>query len=287
MKKELFILYLLILAIFYSCDNSVDYNADVKIYDIYPCWSPDGSKIFFAGGGLIGVNGIYSVDLTTFETELITDKPVDFDISPDGEKIVYTFGGNIYIKNMSAKSDPIALTSTGNNFHPSWSKNGNWIAFDSNNDSPNGMHFVWKMRIDGSEKKRIIYTPAVGEVRQPSWFPDGTRLAVLCYVNYSAGDIGIIDTSGNLITLTTNDSNHDLNPKVSNDGNYIVFERNENRGQVCIIKTDGTDLKILLDNYSRYPNWSNNDNQIVYTNALEGGLWVIDRNGLFSYKILY
>ena len=127
MKKELFIIYLLILPIFYSCDDSVNYNTDVNIYDIYPCWSPDGNKIFFARGGLIGVDGIYSVDLTTFETELITDKPVDFDISPDGEKIVYTFGGNIYIKNMSAKSDPIALTSTGNNFHPSWSKNGNGL----------------------------------------------------------------------------------------------------------------------------------------------------------------
>jgi len=123
---------------------------------------------------------MYSVDTTVSnKNEISVPDLISFpDWSPDGQWLVYSKYGNIFKRNI-ADNIEIQLTFFGGNRFPSWSNDGVWIAFHSNKDSPNGMSFIWKMKSDGSELKRIIYTPEDGEVKHPDWFPDGIRLVVI------------------------------------------------------------------------------------------------------------
>jgi len=164
--------------LFCACkDNVIDpYNNAETIYDQHPTWSPDGKTIAYFGGTNQENFGIYAIDTNGMNKRNLAVHEVAFNIdwSPDGEWIAYDFNGNIF-KRRIVDSVSIQLTSIGNNFSPSWSSDGQWIAFDSNNDNPTGSYFIWKMRPDGTEKKRIFYSPEVGEARAPDWFSDGVR----------------------------------------------------------------------------------------------------------------
>ncbi|MBK9334182.1 MAG: PD40 domain-containing protein [Ignavibacteria bacterium] len=192
--------------------------------------------------------------------------------------------GNIYKRRVDNDSSEVQLTSGAAISSPSWSKDGDWIAYDSNIDSPSGSRFVWKMRTDGSEKKRIIYTPELGEVRMPDWFPDGIRLAVAMNLE-GPREIAIIDTSGNLIAQLTNDGIDDVNPSVSMDGLNIVFEKSLKYGQIFRIKTDGSELTRLSDGNSINPDWSPDGNWITFSLESPRFIWIMSKDGSLKRRL--
>jgi len=275
-----------------SCknDTTINSNSGEKGFDAFPVWSPLGGQIIYAGGNEVDGWSLFLIDITgTNKQKINSTKDFQVDWSPDGQWIVYSYGGHIYKRKLSDTST-IKLTTQGNNFYPSWSKDGQWIAFDSNNDSPNGMNFVWKMKSDGTSKKQILHAPTVGEIRQPNWFPDGIRIAVVRYVlGRSNPEIAIIDTAGNSISILTNDGSFDRSPKVSSDGNFIVYHRDVNYGQICIVGSDGTNLQQVTTGNTIYPNWSPDGNLITYTNTSQGDgrIWIMEKTGILARKISY
>lgn len=294
-KKIILAVFISYIFLLCSCKDEIisndPNNNTVTVIENEPIWSPDGNSIAFIGKNETGESKIFAIDTNLFNRRILKqDYGQSLDWSPDGQWILFERNGVIYKKRITGDTVTLRLTFEGSCFFPAWSKDGEWIAYDTNLESPDGSNFVWKMRSDGSQKKRIIFAPTHGEVRQPSWFPDGIRLAVIRYLQGYGFDseIAIIDTNGNSISTLTNDPEQENHPKVSPDGQHITWYRYPNGRTIMLMNSDGTQQRQLLT-HAVTPNWSPDSQMLVYTNTTynDGRIWIMNKDGMGRKKISY
>lgn len=134
-----------------------------------PEWSPNGRQLAFTSGRT-GTPQIYVMD-----AEGTNVRRISFDgnwnddavFSPDGEKIAYTSRVNgrfqIRIANLITGESSI-IAGEGSNEQPTWSPDGQWIAFQS--DRKNRKWQIYRMRADGSDLLQLTFE---GENKEPDW----------------------------------------------------------------------------------------------------------------------
>jgi len=110
------------------------------------------------------------------------------------------------------------------------------------------------MDADGSNQVRLTHTP--GDDGEPSWSPDGARIA---FVTTSAqrADIAVMNADGSDLTTITH-LGHAFEPAWSPDGTRIAFTSLRGvRGQLYSVRADGTGLRRLTrDRYDDgAPDW--------------------------------
>ncbi len=131
--------------------------------DRNPAWSADG-QICFDRGGEIWIAGTPSRHLAS---------GTQCTWRPDNRQIVFARNapGAIEIYAMNPRGgDLVALTGNGHgNGVPAWSRDGAWIAFNSNSD---GYGFgIFVMKSNGAQPVRVTARREFDN--QPSWSPDG------------------------------------------------------------------------------------------------------------------
>ncbi|MBK7598304.1 MAG: PD40 domain-containing protein [Acidobacteria bacterium] len=97
-------------------------------------------------------------------------------LSPDGRRLAFSALAELYVMEMSS-GKPRRLTGVehAREFHPTWSPDGQWIAFVT--WSSQGGH-VWKVRSDSSAiPQQLTRVPAF--YRDPVWSPDGKRIVAI------------------------------------------------------------------------------------------------------------
>ena len=193
-------------------------------------------------------NGIYLIDTNRTNNKILYSGPGAYSPtwSPDGEWIAFSDNGQIF--KIKVNGDSLTqLTNSGNNFFPSWSYDGKWITFDSNKDSPNGMNFIWKMDVNGIEKTRIAYDPEKGEIRMPSWTINNRIIHIRYLPNVFSSEIFIMDEDGaNPERLTFNYAT-DYYPRYSNTNEEFVFT-SQPFGNPTNISKSSTVTSILVNN---------------------------------------
>jgi len=149
-----------------------------------PRWSPDGERLIFTSARA-GNFDLFSVtrtdedlawtDTFDFTTNSIVAGPAneqDAQFSPDGERLAFVRGKGELVVVESDGGNEIVLH---DHFYPptfSWSPDGQWIAFSSEDQHANSEIFI--IPSTGGEAYNVSRHPDFDE--NPVWSPDGKRL---------------------------------------------------------------------------------------------------------------
>ena len=145
-------------------------------------------------------------------------------------------------------SDLVNLTrNPANDMDPSWSPDGQLIAFASDR---NGNADIFIMKKDGSDVRQLTFDTM--DERIPRWSPDGRKILFLSgsdgllsveSARFRYLDIFAVDIDGShLANLTRTPSADEYEPAWSPDGKTIAFLRS---GVIRLINPDGTNERAL------------------------------------------
>jgi Tol biopolymer transport system component len=223
--------------------------------DIYPAWSPDGTKIAFASDRE-GNWEIYVMDATpgSSPTRLTDHSSTDTAPawSPDGTKIAFTSdrAGNddLYVMDASDGSSPTLLLSHDQSIsNPVWSHDGEKIAFQLFD----GDIYVMNATV-GSDITNLTMNGLFNE--HPAWSSDGTQIAFTSKRDDNR-DIYVMDADGSNQTRLTDHSLPDTKPIWSLDGTQIAFTRQDiNANYQIYILSRIQELYLQTNNSSRIDN---------------------------------
>jgi len=127
-----------------------------------PVWSPDGSQILFASNRT-GPVQLYVIKADGSELRQVTEISGirgRSDWAPDGATLA-TYVGERWVREIylfdASGENPRPITSGGNNLAPSFSPDGQWIAYTSYRDGymDNSGCEIYTMRVDGTQVTRL------------------------------------------------------------------------------------------------------------------------------------
>jgi len=214
------------------------------IFGIYPnfSWTPDNNHIVFWAGGKI-----HKVNLTTYDvanipfqvdTTIKIAQALEFDnqvapdsfnakvikqitTSPDNKTIVFNALGHLYSLKLPNGTPKRLTTSSGFEFEPSFSPNGNEVVYVTWNDDALGS--IYKVSINGGTPTKL--SSDKGIYRNPSYSNDGTKIAYR--KENGNGDQGrTYSKNSGLYTMNANGSNPKL---VTKQGDYPTFTSDDKR----------------------------------------------------------
>jgi Tol biopolymer transport system component len=154
----------------------------------YPAWSPDGSTIAYWSGSKTGGDGgpsdaeIYTIPAPGGSpTRLTHDDVSDIEPawSPDGTKIAYFHGGDLWVMNADGSGKHLLHAGSGGHWAPAWSPDGTTIAYLSyygnNADGP-----LLEVKTIDLQTKDVtdLGIDVVTDFNGPSWMPSGDALLV-------------------------------------------------------------------------------------------------------------
>jgi dipeptidyl aminopeptidase/acylaminoacyl peptidase len=170
--------------------------------DIWPEWSPDGTRIAFPSRR-DGNFEIYLINADGTNLQRLTHTPSHEDFpawSPDGTRILFSrVEGNDGAYVMKADGSGEKKLLDFRILEPAWSPDGTQIAFGSDHE---GFRAIYLMDAEGGNLRKLSNTRA-GE-NCPTWSPDGSRIAFASWRD-GDGEIYVMDLDGsNLQKLTDN-----------------------------------------------------------------------------------
>lgn len=142
---------------------------------------------------------------------------------------------------------------------------------------------IWTCNIDGSNRKKI--TDYSGPDYNPTWSPDGTKIAFTTY-RWGGHRIGIMDSNGtNVKRFLSQSEGYNLAPDWSPNGKFLTYFR-EYKGYWQIFKTNiKTGVSKRLSNISntsdRSPKWSPDGTKIAFQSVRDGNweIYIMDKDG--------
>jgi Tol biopolymer transport system component len=155
--------------------------------DVSPAWSRSGKKIAFMSDRDSKPNfDIYLMNPNGTDVERVTTQDSNWfpQFSPDGLRLAFHIGRDVHVLDLTSKTLQKLTHDPANGMYPTWSKDGERIAFMS---WRNGRTEIFTMNADGSNQQPIVTMPTGGAI-DPRWSPDGTRIAFVHVAEATAQD---------------------------------------------------------------------------------------------------
>ncbi len=230
--------------------NSTWYNTPgAPGYAIEPAWSPDGSKLAFAG--FLNPKGTATNSSVPASTSEI------FVVNADGSGLIQLTSNNV------------------NDESPAWSPDGRRIAFASNSQ-------IYVMNADGTELRRLTHDNAFDT--DPSWSPDGMRIVFSSDVGKIDNSVIFsMNADGSGAAQLTSDPGYDIEPAWSPDGMKIAFaaKRDTTHYGIYVMNTDGSEQSSVTDaeGWLLSPRWSPDGQMIAYISNALGYFCLVKADG--------
>jgi eukaryotic-like serine/threonine-protein kinase len=245
--------------------------------ELFPNIAPDGKNLIYAsresGNWDIYLQRIGGANPTNLTKDSQADDKQGV-YSPDGESIAFRSergGGGIFV--MGATGESVRrITKLG--YHPAWSPDGNEIVYGIDDFEEPGSRTItpselWRINIATGEKRLITKSDAV----QPSWSPNGFRIAFWGVNSAGQRDIFTVAADGGQVIPVTNDAATDWNPDWSADGKLLYFlsdrDGSMNLWQVAIDEKSGQirgqpEAVTIPSKYSKFLDFSRDGKSFAY-----------------------
>jgi len=239
------------------------------LYNEWPRWSPDGSKIVFVRGLGYEFNQITIMDSDGSNIRGISDpwyESYNPDWSPDGSKVAYnqymiwTAMPEIFYADTASINGSLATRVTylfADAWNPQWSSDGERIYFQSGTLAANfGISYGNFFSIDTATGDiEQFTTDALDSEANGHISPDETQIAF--FMGPYGSNRRIFRTDINLSFLDTLSAGpQDTESRWSNDGRKIVFIKDENPNpwrvfyNIYVMNPDGSNLIKVTDYYN-------------------------------------
>ena len=256
--------------------------------DSAPVWSPQGDKIAFVSDR----RGAFEIFLMNADGSnqrpLRNDGPVvgfDFVWSPDGTRLAYPSGGDIYVVEVAATGGvdstaaPLNI-STGKpagslDLEPSWAPGGGRLVIRNATNCP-GCSDLYTLNADGTDRVQI--TSAVGAEANPRWSPVGQQIAYE-YLN-NGRDLYVVNADGTGAVKVSGEVGSQGPAAWSPDGTHVAFVSGVGTN-VYAAGADGSGLTQLSDlPASGTVFWSPDGAKVAFHNAgASYDIYVVNADG--------
>lgn len=241
-----------------------------SVDDRQPSWSKDSQYISFmsrSGGWQIKKMKVDGSSMTTLAGGAGGIEPA----WQPSNKIAFSRGTSdstmdVYVMNIDGTGVKKLTNTPQYDEYPDWNRDATKIAFVSQWSRFNGPKYISTMNADGSNKKNL---GVVGI--QPSWSPDGTKIAYKCYE--AGANICIVNADGSNKRRLTSESANTHEPDWSPNGKYIAYaSKRDGDFEIYAINVDGTNKRQLTSNNveDNHPSWSPDGTKIAYSSRIYG-----------------
>ncbi len=171
-------------------DGKVSRLTDDPLYEGYPSWTPDGSRLLYVRMDDRWVDhDVIEVDPDGKNPRMVVRDTGFFDyragrafasaqVSPDGEAVLFRSQRsgwlNFWVAPRDGSAEPRQIAASDyDQSDARWSPDGSWISYTENRD---GVHSLRVVSADGSTSK-VLVDPDVGAALRPEWSPGGDRMS--------------------------------------------------------------------------------------------------------------
>ena len=195
-------------------------------FDQFPAWSPDGERIAFMSDrdGEFAHFDIFVMDADGGNQQNLTNNPFDERYpswSPHGKRIVFSsrrdghfrsrwvITSEIYVMDANGGNQHRLTENLKNDRYPSWSPDGERIAFAADRKGDFVNFEIYVMDADGGNQHRL--TENRHKDSSPSWSPDGKRI-VFTSKRDGNSEIYVMNADGKNQQNLTNNRHSDIAP---------------------------------------------------------------------------
>jgi len=187
-----------------------------NLVDLYPVWSPDGSKIAFLSLRIKDLDIFLMNNDGSEQARLFDSGDHDADIDWEGNNIVFTSGSRVWLMRSDGSG---ATTFTAppqagvwgkanlpfGDYDPRISPDGRLVAFErlEKDDSPHGNFNIFSVNVDGSQERRLTDTGYSQGIVNWSHSSDKLVYVVAAIGEEAKYDIYVMDFDGSGIKNIT------------------------------------------------------------------------------------
>ena len=209
-----------------------------KSQSVLPHWSPDGSRINYTSYYRNGFPDIYSIDMATLQRNTMasfkgTNTGGEYNSRGTEMAMVLSGTGNteIYIGNSLGRNLRRITRSPAVESDPTWSPNGERIAFTSNRL---GKPQLFEVSTKGGNAKRIP-TNNSGNCTEPSWNPRDANIIAFTAAVGKEFEIALFDFDKKQSRWLTRGAGDAIEPCWTQDGRHLIYTARTKKSRRLIL----------------------------------------------------